>query len=307
MTVLPQLKRDLFDAARATLPEEGDPTAEHTGRSKVARSVRHQLPRPSAGRLVATLSVGVAIATAALSLVLLGRHHETPTPATQGPSSLAQLERNPAIRQAIDHFAVLRRPQTAADRSWAAGQRSNPQSLQQVIPTLTRLARTIDGKRIFLTIDRVSRLAGRPGGPAQHAYVLTVALVDGHDNVFEAPYNPNVGDYTIVPGPLAPNSSLSVSVIPDGVSKVRWVYRCPPAGTESIVGPAPGHAASCSSMPGRTTIYPPIRGNVAAADVPISKTPATVTWYDRTGNAILVWNRSKRSEQHPKPFPGVQP
>ena len=71
-----------------------------------------------------------------------------------------------------------------------------------MIPSLTRLATTIDGKRIFLTVERDSRPA-RPGSrSAQHAYVLNVALVAGHDNVSEAPYDPNVGDYTVDPVPL---------------------------------------------------------------------------------------------------------
>jgi hypothetical protein len=303
MTVLPQLKRDLFNAAQATLQQELDSAVGPATRPGIGRSRRHRVPRPSFGGLVATLSVTVAIAIAVLALALLAHHRATPTPAAQGPLSLTQAERSPKVKQLLDHFAVLRRPQTATDRSWAAGQRSNPRSLQQVIPSLTRLATTIDGKRIFLTIDRDSRLA-RPGSrSAQHAYVLTVALVARNNNISEAPYNPNVGDYTIIPAPLqllsGPSGlsgpSVSVSVIPDGIAKVRWVFRCSPA----RVAPCGGRRIEI--------VNPPLHGNVAAAVTSgLSPVPA-VTWYDSSGKAVLVYRQHEPGKRNPQPFPGIRP
>ncbi len=301
MTVLPQLKQDLFNAAQATLPQELDSAAGQATRSGIGRSARRRIPRPSFGGLVAMLSVAVTIAVAVLALALLGRHHPTTTPAARGPSGLARLERNPEIKQLLDHFAILRRPQTAADRSWAAGQRSNPKAGGQVIPSLTRLATTIDGKRIFLTVDRDSRPA-RPGSrSAQYAYVLTVALVAGRNNVSEAPYDPNVGDYTIMPVPLGlrfgslSGPSVAVSIVPDGITKVRWVFRCSPA-----------RAAPCG---GRRTeiVNPPLHGNIAAAVRSDVSAPPTVTWYGSSGKAVVVYRQHEPGTPNPKPFPGVRP
>lgn len=225
------------------------------------------------------------------------------------PFTTTQLERIPQIRQLLDHFAVLRRPQTAADRSWAPGQRSNPKTLRQVIPSLTRLATTIDGKRIFLTVERV--LLARPGHPARHGYFMVMQFVGPYGSSSGAPYDQNVGDYTITPLPFATGPtgpSPSISIVPDGITRVRWVLQCPRPGTSVIVGPPPGHAATCTG-PRSETVYPALHDNIAAANVPndMARAAATVTWYDATGKAVLVWSQSNRREQNLKPFPGVQP
>lgn len=296
MTVLPQLKRDLFEAAQATLRPEHAPARIGAARSTVRRSLPRRVPRPSLGGLVATLSVVVSFAIAAAALTLLDHPQATPIGAGHGSSSEV-VRRNPLVKQLVDHFAILRRAQTAADRSWAAGQRSKPKSPVQVIPGLTRLAQTVDGKRIFLTIDRL-QLAHRRSQRAHHTYSLTVSLVTAH-NVFDAPFNPDVGDYTIIPVPLGPISlsgpTTLVSIVPDGIEKVRWVFRCRPA-----------HLAPCHGR--QTEIdYPRLRGNIAAAPAnSLSPVPA-VTWYGPRGKTVVAYNQHEPGKQHPKPFPGIRP
>jgi hypothetical protein len=302
MTVLPQLKQDLFAAAQTTLSQELDSPAGQATRPGIGRSSRQRVPRLGLGGLVATLSVAVAVAIAVLAFALLGhRHHAPTTPAAHGPSGLAQLERNPEIKQLLEHFAILRRTQTVADRSWTAGQRSNPKAGGVVIPSLTRLATTIAGKRIFLTVERDARPA-RPGSRlAQHAYVLNVALVAGHDNVSEAPYDRNVGDYTIYPVPLGlrfdslSGPSVLTSIVPDGIAKVRWVFRCSPA-----------RVTACG---GRRTeiINPPLHENVAAAEAPAPTSLPAVTWYGASGKPVLVYTEQEPGKRNRKPFPGIRP
>jgi hypothetical protein len=244
----------------------------------------------------------VAIAIAVLAVTLLGRHHATATPAARGLSSLTQLERNPEVEQLLDHFAILRRPQTVADRSWPAGQRPTV-ATQQVIPTFTRLATTIDGQRIFLFVDGPDRRTP-PGRSPDHRYTMFVALIEAH-NYFaaDAPYSANLGDYTIIPVPFGslPGSggrsgqSVSISIVPDGIAKVRWAYRC-----------SPSRVSACNGR--RTeTIYPPLQGNIAIAKTPRLGPVPAVTWYSSGGKAVVIYRQHEPGKRNPKPFPGVRP
>lgn len=109
MTILPQLERDLFNAAEERL--RPDARGPHRRSSSLPSSVRARLGWAAAG-LPVILSVAVAIGIAIVAVAVLGhgRHASQGTTASgpSGGSSRAEL---------IGTFGVLRRSQTKADLS----------------------------------------------------------------------------------------------------------------------------------------------------------------------------------------------
>lgn len=107
MTILPQLERDLFNAAEERL--RADSTAPNRRSGSPASSFRPRLGR-GAGALPVILSVAVAIAVAFVAVAVLGHGHRasqgTTASGRSGGSSRAEL---------IRALGVLRRPQTKAD------------------------------------------------------------------------------------------------------------------------------------------------------------------------------------------------
>ena len=107
MTILPQLERDLFNAAQERL--RPDSTAPHRRSGSPASSFRAGLGRGAAG-LPVVLSVAVAVAVAVVAVAVLGHGHQpsqrTTASSPSGGSSRAELIRT---------LGVLRRPQTKAD------------------------------------------------------------------------------------------------------------------------------------------------------------------------------------------------
>jgi hypothetical protein len=127
----------------------------------------HAPDHPIAEQGHATFSVVVALAIAGFAVVLV-RHHQ-PT-GTQSPA--AQQSHNhhghgplptpingvPTLNQLLNHFAVLRRQQTPADRSWKQASGSASPPFQRLLPRLTRLAATAtNGDRVFLTVEKILR------------------------------------------------------------------------------------------------------------------------------------------------------
>ncbi len=221
----------------------------------------------------------------------------------------------PSLEQLLAHFEILRRPQTAADRSWGGGGELR----------LQRLARTLsDGDRLFLTIDRNGSV---------HSVLMSVILIDKEGNGDGALYTSGVSDYTIIPTtvgerPLPPaylarhhprisaalrarqrrlaqfGPPLWVSVIPDGVATVRWVFAC-----------ARGSGFTCKDLHTPLVVNVPVRDNVADARIPATDScadmgcnPTTVTWYDAAGRPVRRFDAETalggRGPQ-PKPFAGA--
>jgi hypothetical protein len=304
MTILPQLEHDLRQAAQRVLPAAADPT---TGPMAIPSSDRRRPMRLSIGTAVATISALVAVAVAGLALALLSSTSHRQESLGRGIPSLSDA---PTLRRLVDHFAVLRRPQTSADRSWAGASHASGLSAE-LVPSLTRLAATTrGGVRIFLTVDRQLQPADHRAASAVYSMSVSavyrpgtcprIGVVRQHGGrvcVFSAPWGPNVGDYTIVPSPLGPESGAStfVSIVPDGVVRVRWVFRCPA-----------GRFARCHGL--RTdTVAPPVHGNVAAAFLPSIYPIPAVTWFDSAGRRVVVYNQHEPGKNHPVPFPGLKP
>ncbi|HEY1520374.1 MAG TPA: hypothetical protein VGL78_18880 [Solirubrobacteraceae bacterium] len=257
--------------------------------------------RSVSNAVVPAFGLAVALAVAVAGVVLLGHAHRTAgSPPAESPSACAGAGSVSNLCQLRANFAVLRRAQTAADRSWHPHLPVNA----GVLPQLTRLAAVLPGpQRIFLSVERFRNAPG--GEPPAGSYSLDIDIVSpGRDT--SANFGPNV-NYTVFPlaSPGLQTGSRTApiwaSIIPDGVVRVRWTFACPP-----------GDAAHCSSRQ-PITITKPVRNNVAAATVPgtaegcgpapgACAAPATVTWYGTGGQVVAAFSRSNKQNLTRPPF-----
>ena len=223
------------------------------------RSIRSpRLRLPSLGGVFAALATCAALALAALILVSLGHRH---------PRSRGTVGSGPS--QLIAKLAVLRRPQTAADRSFpSSALRGLRENEGPFIPRLTRLVATIHGTRLFLFVVRPSDAYVPAQGPL---------------------WSPSLGDRVVVTDAIAqvtlpvPAAELRdpylasfwepepsqkkdyfVELVPDGVKRVRIVFK------------------------GGTTVYAKPANNtvVALAPAGANETVRSVTWYGASGHVI---------------------
>jgi hypothetical protein len=257
--------------------------------------------RAGAGGAVALFaSIAVVAAIVAVAFVSLGHGRSSPTGVESVPAQ------TPAgARALVAQLAVLRRPQTPADRL--------PASLTplisgggfsfRIIPGLTRLAATIDagpgplssvdiyvvvGARAGVHADIVTTLA--VAGPSAHRYLLSLPdFVDEQTASATGDLTPTAvstagqikeeSRNTHPVDTLTGQSGVRVGVVPDGVSRVRWVF-----------GPAPqgllqrNHSQRRSAS--HVTVRPQIENNVAVAKVSGFEQLSTATWYDRYGRVI---------------------
>ena len=267
----------------------------------------------------------LAIAQVCCVLIDRGSHRRVPRPRAKAASLAPQATQPvtnavPTLGQLLAHFAVLRRPQTAADRSWGEGDIG---PYWRPLTGLTRLAATSsNGDRVFLTVDQFR-------GPAPHGHVaavpkvgsssMSVSVVDkqGNDSS-SAPYDADVG-YTIfpvplgVPLPLSPRlrrahrpairgASIWTSVVPDGVTRVRWVFTCPaqlPSRCDGFHGPLTG------DLPTQENV---VAARIAPTSVCAPYCRATnVTWYDASGKPVASYNNREPNNQPLAPFPNSRP
>jgi hypothetical protein len=213
----------------------------------------------------------------------------------------------PTLSQLLANFAVLRRPQTAADRSWTP---PPPTRYARSLPSLTRLAGTLpDGTRIFLTVQRYTG----PGWPSVYrvgSYELDINIVAATgDNTYSTNFGPNV-NYTVFPlssapapilfrhGSAGPTAPAWASIIPDGVSSVRWTFEC--------------QNAHCARR--QLTVTVGVHENVAAASIPATEPkhgssaaprglwqPTAAVWYGRGGRVLATYGRPANNLSAP-PF-----
>lgn len=194
-------------------------------------------------------------------------------------------ERHPTLHQLTARFAVLRQPQTAADRL-ARGVCPDPCG-ERLLSGLTRLARTMpDGSRVFLSVWRLT--AARFGAPPG-SYVL--------DEVVHGPKDAATVDPTSLPvsqvvagaallglptANVAPHVPLWTSVVPDGVKWVRWTFICT-------------HGRSCTAADGDPlSIDVNVVNNVAAARVLGTgggdRGAGRAEWYDRNERLLASFS-----------------
>lgn len=246
MSLLPEVREELMATA-----------------ARVASSPRRRVYLVRRGGLSVALGIGVALAVVAVAVLAL--RHRAPAPQQPAPptaSGLAALEAK---------FAVLRRPQTVAEAAYA---RRFPGS--SVIRKLTRLATTVPTAagpvRVYLLVFRL---------PHARAPFLVAGAIDsrgqpqgGSGEVTASALMPGtVGAGARVPGlGRDPNRGVAVSVVPDGVVRVKWIFT---GAAYGVLDPRP------------VTVYPTVRGNVAVAPVVPGQGPLErAVWYAAGGTVI---------------------
>ncbi len=218
-----------------------------------------------------------------------------PNPSVSAPRSSSETVAGPSLQQLLANFAILRRHQTAADRSWKP-----PCDCGTTVQVrnLTRLATTLpDGYRVFLDVKRATS-SGSQFSPGSYLLGLNLVNRSGDSSSVEFGSNTQYSIYPISTGRMASRGSplyaphgnqAFASIVPDEVAAVRWTVnvRCPKL--------ASSHGVHCQK-PHSQTVTVPVMNNVAARILPgvdsdqfyanISK----ITWLGQDGRVITAFN-----------------
>lgn len=181
------------------------------------------------------LNAAIVVAVAVVLIVELGHQHperRSPAPSSLrgglGPSSQGAPQyppgADPTLAQLLANFAILRRGQTPADRSWKPVCSCGGAATQ--LWQYTRLARALPGgARVFFDVERLT--VGQDDLPAG-SYLMNLDVVASNGNVIATSFGPNTG-FTIYPSRVGDH--VYVGAVPDGVSTVTWRFSCRGGGT----------------------------------------------------------------------------
>ncbi len=243
----------------------------------------HRARRRSASASVLVVSSALLAVLVAVIALTLGHRS-----ASQRGESTA-----PGATELLGKLAVLRRPQTAVDRTLPnhVASHSRFRTQQTIISGLTRLAQVL----------------ATPGGPVR-IYLIVETPAPGYPP-FPPPWSPRLGDQVSAlttkirpggksggggtgggggkpasaltdPSDVARSGYVNESIVPDGVTRVKWVYD----------GNYNGHV----NHPQAVTIYPTVRNNVAASLVVRNQgLLSSATWYGPSGKAIASYNAAR--------------
>ena len=253
--------------------------------------------RTPARELRVRLVGGVIAMTAVVALVALGvpGHRDglgaaSPTSASRAAaSSLTWRQRVRASRQAlIDELAPLRRPQTASERALARTLRPDDVPYYYINETidrsLVRYATTTPwGERVYLvpvapwSPRRINCCGGSGYLPPVEAIVaysrrsefMAYGTASG---ILRGAADIDTGTYSH--GVLT--RSRSVSIVPDGVTKVSWVLPRQPGGSE--------YGWPTYSRVGHLSVS--VHGNVATAESPRFGRIEAEIWYTANGRVF---------------------
>ncbi|MDQ6806566.1 MAG: hypothetical protein M3065_16735 [Actinomycetota bacterium] len=205
------------------------------------------------GAVAIAVSVLLALIIAAGGVILLGR----------GANRTGSASVPPGARALFAKLAVLRRPQTAADRAMPA--RLLAQLDRRTVPSLTRLVAAYpNGFKLFMTVGPLESRSSEYGVGLVH-----VGGGGGGETAAQLDRQLSPGFFG---GGLVPGGELNNAIVPDGVAKVKWRF----AGLELPRKHFPP-----------VTIYPRVRNNVALA--PVVKNQGliqSVTEYSASGRVI---------------------
>lgn len=243
MTIFPQFERELRELARRRVGarDDGRRASARPGSGwprRGALSARHRAgfrwgwSRRLPGAMATALGAVVAIAVAALAAVLVGHSRPRAQPAAAG--------RVPAAaRGLVSMLAVLRRPQTEADRTLPTSVlASQTGGGWAVVPSLTRLVATVPSAserltgralpkvRLYLIVTTPKPARGTGGRPAPSPGALvSMAWVSRQGPAVGFGVSPG-----IPAGRLNGASTLrlaagyNLEIVPDGVTRVRWRF-----------------------------------------------------------------------------------
>jgi hypothetical protein len=260
----------------AAVGREIELEAKHPGGA--GRRAHRRGPRPTFGALATALSVVIAIAVAATAITLLSHGRDQ----TQSGG--------PAAGQLMAKLAVLRRPQTKADILPGGLHIKSPLSPQgKIIPRFTRLVRILPDARMYLVVT-----AWSPDSIWSQRLGNQVAIVEvsGTHATESIPIpaadltNPTEVSSVSPTRQQAPSTPglYYVSVVPDGVARVRWTF------TNGVAN-------------GRFQPGPSIDASVADNAAIIRARPATVppvlrgAWYAADGHGLPTSNRALLAAQ----------
>jgi hypothetical protein len=246
------------------------------------------------------VAVTLSVVAAALIVVVLTLARQTSprivTASHRQPDLSAQWKVGPTLRDLRANFAVLRGPGTAADQAAVASFRYGigvqaPPRL--VSPEEVRLLGRVAGARVYLLVDPLFR--HRTYGPVV-AHMMSLSIGDtgfswGPENYLIFPtVVSQSGEVGALDGP-----STLVSVVPDGVRRVKWRFACPT-----------GVDATKCQLPQQRVVVLPVHNNLVSLSVntPTSWSPngnvAKVTWYGADGMSKVFTNPNTAA-----PFPGA--
>jgi hypothetical protein len=222
------------------------PDRAENARSRLALGIQGQHRRMTVGGIVSAFSAIVAIVIAVGALALLGHDRQRSSNTTGARSE----------RQLVGEYAVLRRPQTAADRNdagpldlpartYAFVQGHQALRLEYTdIPSLTRVVRQ-DGVEVSLfvvhiTLSRALSAKVHPatvpgvvqiGAPGRAQISNRLRGLEGYSlwaRVAGAPDRhprlvSSTASFTILPAVPAPADSI-IAVVPDNVARVDWTW-----------------------------------------------------------------------------------
>lgn len=230
--------------------------------AEIAATVpRRRLRLPRFGDVGAVAAAVAAVAIGVVAVAVIGRGHPT-TPAPRVPSS---------ARALVNELGVFRRPQTTADKT--LGIRGGfPPGPRQLRPKpergLTRLATTVGGAQVFLTIAKPPAIRARAGSGDE----LDVLLRMNGGGCGGAGNSADDLSRDLTPGSCG---NLFYSVVPDGVSRILWVF-----------ARQKGRSFPVYRKP--LSVDVAVNGNVAAARVArrAGDTPAYIAWFAADGRII---------------------
>jgi hypothetical protein len=240
------------------------------------------------GRLASVLvvSVAVTVVVAVGALFLSAHRRHTAGAAASGVSVQAPPGVSVQAHQLVSLLAVLRRPQTAADRAVPWTTAEVPRRFYDgPVPTLTRRVFTFPGGRgLFMVVLTHPTAFGAPPALSPRlgdGVALWSLCCNGSGEPAAAlrAHTQLLPEERGVPGGHA--EYYAYSVIPDGVARVKWVFA--PLRSPTRTWP-------------RTTIWAKVQNNVAVAPVvPIPRAVSSATWYAADGRVVAhqVWTSNR--------------
>jgi hypothetical protein len=167
------------------------------------------VPHVSLGGTAVAVAGLASLVLAVLAIALLG--HRAPVHQDGGSTAVPL-----GAQRLVSALAILRRPQTAADRSLAAGALPLPGG--PLIPSLTRLAVNQPAVKVFIVVNAPGRQSVWPARLGDQ--VSVIAQVDHRSyRTFPVPYVALRDTTTARNG-----GGYIVELVPDGVAKVRWSF-----------------------------------------------------------------------------------